>query len=93
MGWPISDLFENVYIRRRAPRSTTSSTNHEIPWTDQSVKDALTTMEDIVGDSADLAGGTESALQTDMPASVAKVFNDSPGGARWSSSATSPRAS
>ena len=42
------------------------------------MKDALTTMQDIVGDSADLAGGTDGALQTDMPASVAKVFNDSP---------------
>ena len=51
---------------------------HEIPWTDQSVKDALTIMQDIVGESDNMAGGTEAALQTEMPASVAKVFNDSP---------------
>ena len=35
---------------RPGRRSTTSSPTHEIPWTDQSVKDALTTMADIVGD-------------------------------------------
>ena len=78
VGWPISDLFENVYIRQAGVEKYDQLTNHEIPWTDQSVKDALTTMQDIVGDSADLAGGTDGALQTDMPASVAKVFNDSP---------------
>jgi alpha-glucoside transport system substrate-binding protein len=42
------------------------------------VKDALTIMQDIVGESDNLAGGTEEALQTEMPASVANVFNDSP---------------
>ena len=51
---------------------------HEIPWTDQSVKDALTFMADIVGDSDNMAGGTEEALQTEMPDSVGKVFTDSP---------------
>ena len=25
VGWPITDLFENIYLRPRAPRSTTSS--------------------------------------------------------------------
>jgi len=78
VGWPISDLFENVYIRQAGAEKYDQLTNHEIPWTDQSVKDALTTMQDIVGDSADLAGGTDGALQSDMPASVAKVFSDSP---------------
>jgi alpha-glucoside transport system substrate-binding protein len=42
------------------------------------VKDALTLMQDVVGDSSNLAGGTEEALQTEMPDSVAKVFTDSP---------------
>jgi alpha-glucoside transport system substrate-binding protein len=53
-------------------------TRHEIPWTDQSVKDALAVMADIVGDSDNLAGGTDEALQTEMPASVAAVFKDDP---------------
>ena len=31
---------------------------HEIPWTDQSVKDALSTMADVLGNSDEIAGGT-----------------------------------
>jgi ABC-type glycerol-3-phosphate transport system substrate-binding protein len=78
VGWPITDLFENVYLRSAGPEKYDQLTKHEIPWTDQSVKDALTIMKDIVGDSSNLAGGTEGALQTEMPDSVAKVFSDNP---------------
>ena len=78
VGWPITDLFENVYIRTAGVELYDQLTRHEIPWTDQSVKDALTVMADIVGDSDNLAGGTAGSLQTEMPASVGKVFRDSP---------------
>jgi len=78
VGWPMTDLFENIYIRSAGEEMYDQLARHEIPWTDQSVKDALTIMADVVGDSENLAGGTESALQTEMPASVAKVFSDSP---------------
>ena len=78
VGWPMTDLFENIYIRTAGPEMYDQLATHEIPWTDQSVKDALTIMADVVGDSANMVGGTEGALQTDMPDSVAKVFTDSP---------------
>jgi alpha-glucoside transport system substrate-binding protein len=81
VGWPISDLFENVYIRTAGAEMYDKLAKHEIPWTDQSVKDALTVMQDIVGTSDDLVGGTSGALQTDMPSSVANVFSDDPKGA------------
>jgi alpha-glucoside transport system substrate-binding protein len=45
------------------------------------VKDALTVMQDVVGTSDELVGGTSGALQTDMPSSVANVFSDNPKGA------------
>ncbi len=77
VGWPISDLFENVYIRSAGAEMYDQLTNHEIPWTDQSVKDALTIMADILA-SDNMVGGTDGALETDMPSSVAKVFSDSP---------------
>ena len=78
VGWPMTDLFENIYLRTAGPEMYDQLVTHEIPWTDQSVKDALTVMADIVGDSDNMAGGTEEALQTEMPASVGKVFTDSP---------------
>ena len=77
VGWPITDLFENVYIRSAGADMYDQLTNHEIPWTDQSVKDALAIMADIVS-SDNMAGGTDGALETDMPSSVAKVFSESP---------------
>ena len=78
VGWPITDFFENVYIRSAGVEMYDQLTRHEIPWTDQSVKDALAIMADVVGDPANLVGGTDGALQTEMPDSVAKVFTDSP---------------
>lgn len=75
-GWTLTDLFENVYLRQAGPEKYDALTAHEIPWTDQSVKDALTSMADVLGDTSNIAGGKEGALQSDFPASVAKVFVD-----------------
>ena len=78
VGWPITDLFENVYIRTAGPEMYDQLVAHEIPWTDQSVKDALAVMAEIFGDPSNLAGGTETTLETEMPGSVAKVFSEDP---------------
>ena len=77
-GWPISDIFENIYIRTAGPEKYDQLSKHEIPWTDQSVKDALTVMADVVGDSSNMAGGTDGALETTFDASAAKVFSEDP---------------
>jgi len=54
---------------------------HDIPWTDPSVKDALSKMADILGNSDQIAGGTQGALQTDFNGSVTQMFADPPEGA------------
>jgi alpha-glucoside transport system substrate-binding protein len=81
VGWPVTDLFENIYLRTAGPEMYDKLAKHEIPWTDQSVKDAMEVMKDVVGTSDDMVGGTAGALQTDMPTSVANVFSDDPKGA------------
>jgi alpha-glucoside transport system substrate-binding protein len=81
VGWPLSDLFENIYLRTAGPDMYDKLATHEIPWTDPSVKDALTKMADIVGNSDDIAGGTQGALQTDFNGSVTQMFADPPEGA------------
>jgi alpha-glucoside transport system substrate-binding protein len=78
VGWPMTDIFENIYLRTAGEEMYDQLVAHEIPWTDQSVKDALTIMADIVGESDNMAGGTEEALQTEMAPSVGKVFTESP---------------
>jgi alpha-glucoside transport system substrate-binding protein len=77
-GWTLTDLFENVYIRTAGVEKYDQLAAHEIPWTDQSVKDALTRMAEIYGDTDNIAGGTQGALQTDNPGSVSRVFTEEP---------------
>jgi alpha-glucoside transport system substrate-binding protein len=77
-GWTLTDLFENIYIRTAGPDMYDQLAAHEIPWTDQSVKDALTEMGKILGDTDNIAGGKQGALQTDFPTSVTQVFADPP---------------
>ncbi|MGH3058191.1 MAG: ABC transporter substrate-binding protein [Gaiellaceae bacterium] len=81
-GWTLTDLFENIYLRTAGPDMYDQLAAHEIPWTDQSVKDALTEMAKIVGDAQNIAGGTSGALQTDFPTSVTQVFADPPAAAQ-----------
>jgi alpha-glucoside transport system substrate-binding protein len=80
-GWTLTDLFENIYVRSAGPDMYDQLARHEIPWTDQSVKDALALMAQIVGDSDNLAGGTEGALQADFPTAVGNVFTEDPSAA------------
>jgi alpha-glucoside transport system substrate-binding protein len=81
VGWPLSDLFENIYLRTAGPDMYDKLAKHEIPWTDPSVTDALTKMGDIIGNSDLIAGGTSGALQTDFTGSVTQMFSDPPAGA------------
>ena len=77
-GWTLTDLFENIYLRTAGPDLYDQLSKHEIPWTDQSVKDALAEMAKIVGNTDNIAGGKSGALQTDFPTSVTQVFSDPP---------------
>ena len=77
-GWTLTDLFENIYLRTAGPDKYDQLATHEIPWTDQSVKDALTEMAKIFSDTDNIAGGKRGALQTDFPTSVTNAFADPP---------------
>jgi ABC-type glycerol-3-phosphate transport system substrate-binding protein len=73
-GWTLSDWFENVYVRTAGQEKYEQLTNHEIPWTDQSVVDALAVLEELIGNPAFVAGGRDGALQTGFVASITTVF-------------------
>jgi alpha-glucoside transport system substrate-binding protein len=74
-GWTLTDLFENIYIRTAGPEMYDQLAKHEIPWTDQSVKDALTEMAKVFADKDNIAGNP---LQVDFETSVSQVFSESP---------------
>jgi len=73
-GWTLTDWFENVYLRTAGPDMYDKLTTHAIPWTDPSVTTALTTLAQIFGESAWIAGGNSGALQVDFPTSVTQTY-------------------
>ena len=77
-GWPITDLFENIYLRTAGPEMYDQLAAHEIPWTDPSVIEALEQMQVIIGDAENLAGGKRGAVQTTFDETVPLVFGDPP---------------
>jgi alpha-glucoside transport system substrate-binding protein len=78
IGWPLTDLFENIYIRSAGPEMYDQLSRHEIPWTDPSVIEALEQMRAVIGESQNLAGGTRGAVQTSFDETVPLVFGDPP---------------
>jgi alpha-glucoside transport system substrate-binding protein len=77
-GWPLTDIFENIYLRTAGPELYDQLARHEIPWTHASVKTALGEMAKVVGDTDNIVGGRNGALQTDFEASVSAVFSENP---------------
>jgi alpha-glucoside transport system substrate-binding protein len=77
-GWTLTDLFENLYLRMAGPAKYDQLSDHKIPWTDSSVKAALTQMAMVLGDTKNIAGGQSGALQTNFPDSVTNVFSNPP---------------
>lgn len=77
-GWTLTDWFENIYLRTAGGDMYDQLTNHEIPWTHDSVKDALSVWAELVGDPANLAGGQNGAVNTSFEESVTQTFADPP---------------
>lgn len=73
-GWTLTDWFENIYLSQAGPEKYDQLAQHEIKWTDPSVKDALTTLAQLFGKPSLIAGGADGALQTEFPASVTQTF-------------------
>ncbi|MDV9189749.1 ABC transporter substrate-binding protein [Streptomyces sp. SR27] len=82
-GWTLTDWFENVYLSQAGPAKYDQLAKHTIKWTDPSVTAALTTLAELFGKPALIAGGTNGALQTEYPVSVTQTFTggDQPKGA------------
>jgi ABC-type glycerol-3-phosphate transport system substrate-binding protein len=74
-GWVLTDLFENIYLRQAGAEKYDALSRHQIPWTDQSVKDALRTMARLLSDRSLIAG---SVTQTSFVQSVDNVFKNPP---------------
>ena len=75
VGWPLTDWFENVYLRTAGGDMYDQLTNHEIPWTDPSVAEALEVLATLWGNDALVQDG---GPQRTFPESVTEVFGADP---------------
>jgi ABC-type glycerol-3-phosphate transport system substrate-binding protein len=72
-GWPLTDLFENVYLRSAGPRLYDALAQHRIPWTHPTVVAALRQIGELLGDKA-IVGPRKQLLTTTFEQSVAEAL-------------------
>jgi ABC-type glycerol-3-phosphate transport system substrate-binding protein len=77
-GWTLTDIFENLYLRRWGQAKYDQLSTHQIKWTDPTVTKSLQDMAQVVGDTGNIYGGTSGALQTDYPTCVDYAFATPP---------------
>jgi alpha-glucoside transport system substrate-binding protein len=76
-SWTLTDWFENIYARQAGPDNYTKLFNGELPFNDQTVKDALTEMTKIINDNY-VAGGIDTALGIGFVDGIGRVFSKNP---------------
>ena len=74
IGWPVADLWQNVYLKTAGAASYDALAAHNIAWTSPTVTTAFNTLAELVGQPSDLLGGTKGALANSYPECVDKVF-------------------
>jgi alpha-glucoside transport system substrate-binding protein len=77
-GWTLTDIFENLYLRRWGQAKYQQLSAHQIKWTDPTVTKSLQDMAQVIGDTGNIYGGTSGALQTDYPTCVDYAFATPP---------------
>ena len=76
-SWTLTDWFENIYARTAGVDKYNQLFSGELDFTDQSVKDALTLMTELLNDET-VSGGIDGALGTDFVGGIGKVFSANP---------------
>jgi ABC-type glycerol-3-phosphate transport system substrate-binding protein len=77
-GWTLTDIFENLYLRRWGQAKYDQLSAHQIKWTDPTVTKSLQDMAQVLSDTGNIYGGTSGALQTDYPTCVDYAFATPP---------------
>ena len=77
-SWTLTDWFENVYYRTAGPQKYADLFGGKLPFTDQSVVDALAIVDKLIGSDVWVNGGREIALSTAYQDGLAQVFGTSP---------------
>lgn len=76
-SWTLTDWFENIYARTAGADKYNQLFSGELDFTDQSVKDALKRMTDLLNNET-VSGGVDGALGLDFVGGIGKVFSANP---------------
>jgi alpha-glucoside transport system substrate-binding protein len=76
-SWTLTDWFENIYARTAGADRYQQLFSGELEFTDQSVKDALQRMTEILNEET-VVGGVDGALGTGFVDGIGQVFSASP---------------
>jgi alpha-glucoside transport system substrate-binding protein len=74
IGWPVADLWQNVYLKTAGAANYNKLAAHQIPWTSPTVTRAFNYLRGLVGNPANLLGGVSGSLANKYPDCVDKVF-------------------
>jgi len=74
IGWPVADLWQNLYLKTAGATSYNALAAHNIPWTSPTVTTAFDTLAELVGQPSYLLGGTKGTLANAYPTCVDEVF-------------------
>jgi alpha-glucoside transport system substrate-binding protein len=78
--WTLGDWFENIYLRTAGPQKYADLFGGKLPFTDQSVVDALGVMDGLIGNEAWLNGGRQIAISTAYQDGLGIVYGTKPAG-------------
>ena len=73
-SWTLTDWFENIYARTAGAEKYNQLFSGELDFTDQSVKDALTMMTELLNNET-VVGGIDGALGTGFVDGIGQVFS------------------
>lgn len=78
-GWPATDWVENLVLINHGSAVYQQWVQHEIPFDDPRVLEALEQMEALLLEEGHSSGGREAAVETDVIVAAAAMFADPPG--------------
>ncbi len=76
-SWTLTDWFESVYLRQAGEEAYDTLFSADGVWTDQSVKDAIATMTELLNEE-NVAGGIDGAMATAFVDGIGLVFSANP---------------
>jgi ABC-type glycerol-3-phosphate transport system substrate-binding protein len=74
--WTLSDFFDNMYLQVAGTRKYDGLVAHTVKWTDPTVRQTFQAMNQIVGNTAMLAGGRSRSLSQDWRQAAAQMVSD-----------------